>query len=123
MLPDVIDKPLFLLGIIPSGRYISHTLFFVAASGIATYIITRKKLAALSLSFGVLLHLFLDSMHFVPWFYPFIDYQFVPYKMEFVLDPILISAEVIGLALLIILVKYRTRLDNMRNKLRTKFRK
>jgi len=123
MLPDAIDKPLFLLGLAPSGRYISHTLLFVAVSFAATYLATKKVTAASALSLGVLLHLSLDMEHSVPWFYPFVDYVFEPYAIIFRFDPFLISAEIIGIILLFAIVKYGVRLDAARSKLRSKFRK
>jgi len=123
VLPDVIDKSLYFLGFAPSGRYIAHTLFFVVVAGLAVYFITRKKSVALALSFGLLLHLFGDATYFVPWFYPFIDYNFKAYPIELKLDPFLIFSEIVGLALLFAIVKYGSSLDIMRNKMRSKLRK
>jgi hypothetical protein len=122
ILPDIIDKPLFLLGLAPSGRYISHTLIFFVATSIATYLITRNKFATLALSFGMATHFFGDVFHFVPWFYPFVNYDFKPYAI-LGWDPIAITAEIVGFVLLVIIVKYGVKLDAIRNKLSLKFRK
>jgi len=123
MLPDIIDKPLFFLGLAPSGRYIAHTLLFVALSFVATWIITRKFLSGLSLAFGVLMHLVGDATHFVPWLYPFVDYTFPVYEADWAWISVFLVLEVVGFAILLALVKYGSNLDKIRNKLRLKFHK
>ena len=123
ILPDVIDKSLYLLGFAPSGRYIAHTLFFVVIAGLVTYFIIRKKSVALALSLGLLLHLFGDATYFVPWFYPFINYNFKAYPIELKWDPFLVSSEIVGLVLLFVIVKYGSGLDAVRNRMRLKLRK
>ncbi|MBU5688498.1 MAG: metal-dependent hydrolase [Candidatus Aenigmarchaeota archaeon] len=104
-LPDLIDKPPYILGIFPSGRYIGHTLLFVLLFGLSTYIITRKKIIALSVSFGMLMHLIEDLPYFIPWFYPFINYDFPkgPFKFTYTLE--LFILDLIGLSLLFFLYK------------------
>lgn len=73
LLPDVVDKPLALMGVAP-GRYAGHTLLFVflvaAVFGLKNW---RYGLAA---GLGVLLHLVEDLPGLVPWFWPFMSYDF-----------------------------------------------
>ena len=63
ILPDIIDKPLGLLGI-GNGRSISHTLLFLIAFAFAGLLLysRRKWKIGLVLASGVLLHLILDQM-------------------------------------------------------------
>ena len=76
LLPDIIDKPLAIIGLVPCGRHIGHTFFTgIIISGLA-YLIMRKKFVSISLLFGFLMHLLLDQPGFMPWFYPFIPYDF-----------------------------------------------
>lgn len=102
-IPDLIDKPLFLIGIFPSGRYIGHTIFFVLLFGIITYIITKKKAISVAVSFGMLMHLFEDLPYFVPWFYPFMNYDFPTGPFEFQYTLTLFALDLVGLILLYIL--------------------
>lgn len=77
LLPDLVDKPLWVLGM-GSGRYVGHTLLFVFLVAIVLSI--RKRIYGLSALFGGMSHLFLDSQldqqSLVPWFYPFVSYDF-----------------------------------------------
>ncbi len=102
-IPDLIDKPLYLLGIFPSGRYIGHTILAVLVIGLLAYALTKRKLVALSISFGMLMHLFEDLPYFIPWFYPFINYNFPTDPFEFHYTFKLFILDVTGLILLIIL--------------------
>ncbi len=76
ILPDVIDKPFVLLGI-GTGRYFSHNLLFVLVSFIVIFLSTKRNLRV-SLPFlcGLTTHLLLD-IPYVPFFYPFISYEWV----------------------------------------------
>jgi len=118
VLPDIVDKPLFLLGLTPSGRYIAHTLLFVVISFLAALITTRKILAGLGLAFGVMMHLLGDATNFVPWLYPFVDYTFPVYEGNWTLIPAFLMLEVVGFVILLAFVKYRSKLDKIRNKLK-----
>ena len=80
LLPDIVDKPLWALGI-GSGRYVAHTLLFVFLVAIAFSL--KKKRYGLSALLGGMLHLLLDSGGFVPWFYPFARYQFPHEELSF----------------------------------------
>ncbi len=68
------DKPLYLLGI-GDGRYVGHTLLFVFL--VAAAVSLKNKLYGLSVLFGAVFHLLLDSGGFVPWLYPFVNHSFM----------------------------------------------
>ena len=73
LLPDMVDKPLWALGV-GAPRYIAHTLLFVVAVSFAFFLWRRAfGLAAL---LGGTTHLLLDLNSQVPWFYPFASYDF-----------------------------------------------
>jgi len=105
LIPDLIDKPFYILGIFPCGRYIGHTLLAIVIVGLISYLLTKRKLVALSISFGMLMHLFEDMPYFIPWFYPFVDYDFPTGPFEFHYTLKLFILDMIGLFLLIILYK------------------
>lgn len=100
LLPDLIDKPLQLLGLAPNGRYTGHTLFLGAMISILAYAFKRKKLISLSLFFGYAVHLIEDSQYFVPWFFPFLNYDFIPHPFTVKLTPFNIGTEIFGIVLL-----------------------
>lgn len=111
ILPDLIDKPLVLLGLSESGRFIGHTLFTGIVVSLSSFVITRKKMVPISLFFGHFVHLLEDLPFFLPWFYPFVDYDFPAYYVfGNSLTPINIMFEFIGLALLIYVIKTNPRL-------------
>ncbi|MFH8080415.1 MAG: metal-dependent hydrolase [Candidatus Aenigmatarchaeota archaeon] len=124
-LPDIIDKPLYIIGIFPSGRYIGHTLFAAILLGLMTLEMTRKKLIALSVSFGIIMHLVEDLPYFVPWFYPFMNYDFpqTPFKLSYTLE--LFILDLVGLFLLFTLYKknstFRNEITRFKNCLIKKF--
>ena len=74
LVPDLVDKPLFWVFGIGCGRYICHTLLFL----LLTVIIFSlwKRMYGLSALLGVTLHFILDVGWFMPWFYPFVKYEF-----------------------------------------------
>ncbi len=76
LLPDLVDKPLWALGIVCYGRYAAHTLLFVFL--VAIVFSLRKRAYGLSALLGGMSHLLLDAVGggFVPWFYPFVKYNF-----------------------------------------------
>ena len=80
LLPDIVDKPLWALGI-GNGRYVAHTLLFVFL--VAIVFSLKKKRYGLSAFFGGILHLLLDAGGFVPWRYPFARYQFPQEEFSF----------------------------------------
>jgi len=73
LLPDLIDKPLYILGI-GDGRFIGHTLLFICIVSAVLYI--KNKKYALVVMFGSVCHLVFDMHGFVPWLYPFISHDF-----------------------------------------------
>ena len=73
LLPDLVDKPLWALGI-GCGRCLAHTLLFVFIVSIAFS--TRKRVYGLFALLGGILHLLTDLGWFVPWFWPFVRYDF-----------------------------------------------
>ncbi len=73
LLPDLLDKPLWLLGI-SCGRFVGHTLLFVFL--VAFVFFLRKRKYGLFALMGGMLHLLSDLGWFMPWFYPFVKYDF-----------------------------------------------
>jgi hypothetical protein len=106
ILPDLIDKPLVLFGITHYGRYIGHTITAGIIISLISFVITRKKIVPVSLFSGYLLHLVEDMPFFIPWFYPFVNYDFLTYY-EFAgsITPMNITFEIIGFVLLIYIVQ------------------
>ena len=81
ILPDMVDKPLAVLGI-GGGRYIGHTLLF-SGLVVAGFTLWKKKYGLAAL-IGLASHLLLDLNTMVPWFYPFRDYQFNTNKLNII---------------------------------------
>jgi len=80
ILPDLVDKPLAALGI-GGGRYIAHTVLFAVTVAAIFFLWNRKYgLAAIT---GLMSHLLLDLNSLVPWFYPFVDYNFPGGRFSF----------------------------------------
>ncbi len=73
MLADLIDKPLWILGIISDGRFVTHTLLLWVVVAAAFYVV-KPAYGWFSLS-GGLVHRLLDIFGFMPWFYPFKQYR------------------------------------------------
>jgi hypothetical protein len=73
ILPDMVDKPLAVLGI-GGGRFIGHTLLF-AGVVIVLFTVWKRKYGLAAL-IGLSSHLLLDLDALVPWFYPFKKYPF-----------------------------------------------
>jgi hypothetical protein len=106
ILPDLIDKPLVLVGITHYGRYIGHTLTAGVIISLILLAITRKKIVSISLFFGYLLHLIEDMPFFIPWFYPFVNYDFLTYyEFAGIITPMNIAFEIIGFILLIYILQ------------------
>jgi len=81
ILPDLVDKPLAAMGI-GGGRYIGHTLLFAVVISGAFFL--WKKKYGLAAIIGLLSHLLLDLNNFIPWFYPFKDYNFSDSRFDFI---------------------------------------
>ena len=78
LLPDLIDKPLWVLGVISDGRYIGHTLLVVFL--VAVVFGMAKRTYGLLALCGGMPHLLFDTGGHSdnPWFYPFKRYDFPP---------------------------------------------
>ncbi|MFW9873524.1 MAG: metal-dependent hydrolase [Candidatus Thorarchaeota archaeon] len=110
LLPDIIDKPILLIGL-GSGRFLSHNLFFILIAFLILFLFTKKNLR-ISIPFlaGLIIHLILDLPE-VPIFYPLISYDFVLLEeplffwiSKLLSDPVVIMTELIGVAILIFIV-------------------
>ena len=110
LLPDIIDKPILLLGL-GNGRFFSHNLLFIIISFLLVFLISKRNLE-ISFPFliGLAIHLILD-LPYVPLFYPFITYNFKtveePLKYWFnalFTNPIVLTTEIIGFAILIFIL-------------------
>lgn len=76
LLPDLVDKPLWALGI-GAPRYVAHTVLFMLVVAVALFLWRRAYGLAALLGGGS--HLFLDWVvpgARIPWFYPFVSYSF-----------------------------------------------
>lgn len=107
LLPDLIDKPLFLLGLAPSSRFIAHTIFFgIIVSAIVFLAVEKKVRAQLALAalLGCWSHLLLDSYGFLPLFYPVVPYSFPPVMFDFTFNVLTILFEIIGFCCLMFVV-------------------
>ena len=119
LLPDIVDKPLFLLGF-GNGRFFSHNLLFVIISFLIVYFSSRKnKTISFSFLAGLFFHLILD-IPYVPLFYPFIAYEFrfveeplLYWIKQLWTNPIVLITETIGL-LFIIFILIKNKLYHMK---------
>lgn len=118
LLPDLVDKPLYLLGI-GDGRYVGHTLLFVFLAAAAVSL--KNRIYGLSVLFGAVLHLLLDWSG-VPWLYPFVSYDFAVHfdpggihaRLSTLLDifrgcwysPSVLVTELLGLTIVLSFVGY-----------------
>ena len=102
----MIDKILLFLGL-GSGRSISHSLLFTGLSFLVIYIISRgNKAISISFLIGIISHLLLDLPE-VPFFYPFIQYDyeiledpFWFWLINFFSNPIGFTTEIMGIIIL-----------------------
>ncbi|MFW9882480.1 MAG: metal-dependent hydrolase [Candidatus Thorarchaeota archaeon] len=110
LLPDIIDKPILLLGL-GSGRLLSHNIFFILIAFLILFLFTKRNLK-ISIPFlvGLTIHLILDLPE-VPLFYPLISYNFLILEEPLLVwfsklfnDPVVIMTELIGIAILIFIV-------------------
>jgi hypothetical protein len=74
ILPDLVDKPLWVLGVFTDGRNMGHTLFTVFLVALAFSI--KKRVYGFVALCGGMAHLLSDRSALVPWFYPFKTYDF-----------------------------------------------
>ncbi|MBI2084247.1 MAG: metal-dependent hydrolase [Candidatus Aenigmarchaeota archaeon] len=124
LLPDIIDKGLFLIGWFPCTRFLAHTIFFFPIAGLATYAITRNKKVAVAVSLGVIFHLIEDLNSDIPLFYPFKQYSFIDTcAFGIQLTPYIVISEIIGGLLLIYIFGFSKRFLNFRSKFWKYFRR
>ena len=114
LLPDIVDKPLFLFGF-GNGRFFSHNLLFLIISFSIVYLSSkRNKYISFSFLTGLIIHIILDIPH-VPLFYPFISYEFTYLEeplqnwiLHLLKNPFILITEITGfLFIIFILVKYK----------------
>ena len=119
LLPDIIDKGLFVLGQAPCSRFIAHSIFFFPLAGLVAYAITRNKKFALAIAFGSLLHLVQDLNGDIPFLYPFKDYAFFEtcVGIKFAFTPYILSGEIIGAILLIFVLGFNRKFISFRSKI------
>ena len=72
LLPDLLDKPLYIAGLTPHARFLGHTLVFLLAAAALVWLLAGRALAA-SAAIGIGSHLALDAGHFLPLFYPLVQ--------------------------------------------------
>jgi len=107
LLPDLIDKPILLLGL-GQGRALSHNLLFLLISFLIIFISSRKSFEiSLSLLIGMVFHIILDLPE-VPLFYPFVSYNFLVIEepifhwvTNLLTDPLYLLTEITGIGILI----------------------
>jgi membrane-bound metal-dependent hydrolase YbcI (DUF457 family) len=128
VIPDLIDKPLVLLGW-GSGRGISHSLLFLIISTSIVFLgeaVQRRKsflrdnIITISYLTGITIHLLLDLPE-VPLFYPFIPY---PYSVEgdlilmwlenLFLDPFNLFSELFGIMVIVFII-YKNKLYHFKD--------
>ena len=116
LLPDVIDKGLFVLGLAPCGRFVAHSLFFPPVAGILTYLVTRNKKIAIAIALGAALHLLQDMHDNVPFLAPIKTYEFYGTcgQIKILFTPYIIATELIGGVLLIFTLGFRKKLAEFR---------
>ncbi len=125
LLPDVIDKGLFELGIAPCSRFIAHSIFFIPVAGLISYGVTRNKKFAIAIMIGILLHLLQDMHHDVPFIYPLKNYEFFQSCSELKISftPYLIVTEIIGALALVFVGVFTKQFIKLRKFLWAQFRK
>jgi hypothetical protein len=102
MLPDLVDKTLWVLGVLPNGRNIGHTLFTVFLVALAFSI--KKRVYGFVALCGGMAHLLSDRSALVPWFYPFKRYDFATSDWRDVLTLECLAYTLLQMALVAIVV-------------------
>ncbi|MBU0514446.1 MAG: metal-dependent hydrolase [Proteobacteria bacterium] len=97
--PDLLDKPLaWIFHLTPHGRWIGHSLTGLAATTLIVWLIFRRRapLAVVSWLAGYGVHLILDAGNFMPWFFPWVSYEWPKYTgFRWQYFPITSTAEII----------------------------
>lgn len=100
ILPDLVDKPLYVVGLAPAARWIAHTVLFLVVVSAALHLLGRRQLA-LTAFFGIASHYVLDLRFFLPLFYPFVQYEWPTAYLGPALDSIALLFEAFGLIFII----------------------
>jgi len=105
--PDIIDKAIS-LPITGNGRYIGHSLLFdIAISMIVLSLFWRNRRIWIGFIVGLQTHLILDTGGFMPWLFPFVNYDFPERTLSYwdmVQLPSIYLNEIFGAVGLIIVV-------------------
>lgn len=118
LLPDIFDKGLALIGVLECGRSLGHNVFFGLGAGIVAFAVTRNKNVAIAMTLGIMLHLLEDSVHFVPYFYPLVSYDFESCgPVQFQPGTFEITMEAVGMVLIVVWWKFRSKLFYFRDKI------
>ncbi len=119
LLPDIVDKALFLSGLSPCGRFFGHSLFFAPLLGAVTYTITRRKGFALAIMVGSFLHIAEDMTYFIPFLYPVKSYAFssICGPMEVSLGIFEMITEGLGAALIMVTFAFNSKFLYLRDRL------
>ena len=118
LLPDIIDKVLFVLGYAPCRRFIAHSIFFFPVAGLVSYVITRNKKFAIAIALGAFLHLLQDMHNDVPFLYPLKYYAFFGNcKVGILFTPYVIATEIIGGLMLIFMSLFNSKFLYLRKTL------
>jgi len=120
--PDIVDKFFYMIvQVFPCGRFIGHTIWFGPALALATYAVTRKKSAAGSVLFGAYVHMLGDIGYLLPFFMPFVTYEFnCTIPLSDPVEPSQIYLEIVGLVLLGITIVFHKKLSELGSKLMKK---
>jgi len=110
LLPDIVDKPLFLLDL-GGGRLYSHNLLFVIITFLIVYFSSkRNKSISLPFLYGIISHIILD-LPYVPLFYPFLSYELyyieeplLYWLMKFWTDPLVTITEISGILFILFII-------------------
>lgn len=117
ILPDLVDKVLFILGYLPCGRFFGHTIFFGPVAAFFVYLITRRKDISLAILFGCYIHLLGDIRGFIPWFYPVVNYAFDCKSISIAIGPFEIITESVGVFLLVVTFLWKSKIAYLRKKI------
>ena len=123
LLPDIVDKILFLPGFSVCGRLIGHTILFGPIASLLTYVLTKNKKIALAILFGCWMHLFEDARDFMPLFYPIVKYHFACLPTSIKIGAYEIITESLGAILLAITILFKSKLIHLRDEMWEKIKK
>jgi membrane-bound metal-dependent hydrolase YbcI (DUF457 family) len=104
LLPDLIDKPLWVLGVFSDGRNIGHTLLLAFLVALAFTI--KKRVYGLFAICGGISHLLLDTSGFMPWFYPFKGYDFPNVDYHGIVTWYNVAGTLVEMAFVVIVVAF-----------------